>query len=111
MKTGRPLQKFKIACGISCWLHLALLAFCLCFFSHSSTLGTERKEEKRVLILFPNQSYVPAYPMVEKGIKSKLGEGTEFHIEDLIEFMDWYRNTDQTYRQLLLDIYRNKFSH
>ncbi len=87
-----------------------LMALAWLFLPPEYACGAETREEKHVLILFPNQSDLPAYPMVEKGIKSRLAAGTEFHIEYHIEFMDWYRNADKTYRQLLLDIYHNKFS-
>ena len=93
-----------------CKLHLLLLAFASLFLFHSLTYATELKEEKRVLILFNNRSDLPAIPFVEKGIKSSLKAGTEFHIEYFIEFMDYYRNPDQTYNQLLFDLYRHKFS-
>ena len=94
----------------NCRLFLFLLVLVAFFFLQSVAYATEAKEEKRVLILFPNQSDLPAYPMVEKGIKSRLAKGTEFHIEFYIEYMDWYRNADQTYRRSLLDLYRHKFS-
>jgi PAS domain S-box-containing protein len=93
-----------------CKLHLFLLAFASLFLFHSLTYATELKQEKRVLILFNNRSDLPAIPFVEKGIKSSLKAGTEFHIEYFIEFMDYYRNPDQTYNQLLFDLYRHKFS-
>jgi hypothetical protein len=76
---------------------------------HSFSYATDFKEEKRVLVLFTNQSYVPAYPFVEKGIKSCLKAGTEIYIEYFIEYMDYYRNPDQAYNQLLLDLYHHKF--
>jgi hypothetical protein len=77
---------------------------------HSSTAGYEPKEEKRVLFLFPGQSDLAAYPLVEKGIKSSLKAGTEFRIEYFIEYMDRYRNSNQTHYQQLLDLYRHKYS-
>ena len=82
-----------------CKLHVFLLAL-ICFFLFPSlTFATESRQEKRVLVLFPNQSDLPAYPLVEKGIKSSLKAGTEFHIEYFIEYMDYYRNPDPTYIQ------------
>jgi hypothetical protein len=48
-----------------------------------------------ILILFPGQSDLAAYPLTEKSIKSALAEGTEFRIEYFIEYMDCYRNSDQ----------------
>ena len=91
-------------------LFFLLLAFAAILLFHAIAYGDELKEEKRVLIIFPSQSDIPAHTIVEKGIKSSLALGTEFHIEYFIEFMDWYRNADQTYRQLLLDLFHYKFS-
>jgi PAS domain S-box-containing protein len=110
MKNIRSQQPFRLNFAFICKLHLLLLAFISFFFFHSLTYGTELKEEKRVLILFPAQSDLPAYPAVEKGIKSGLKAGTEFHIEYFIEHMDYYRNPDQTHSQLLLDLYHHKYS-
>jgi len=91
-------------------LHLLLFIWASFFLFHSLTYANEFKEEKRVLILFNNRSDLPAVPVVEKGLKSSLKAGTEFHIEYFIEYMDYYRNPDHTYNQLLLDLYRHKFS-
>jgi PAS domain S-box-containing protein len=110
MKNIHPQQQFMFSFCFICRLHLFLLALVSFFLFHSLTYGTEFKEEKRVLILFASQSDLPANPMVEKGIKSSLEAGTEFRIEYFIEYMDLYRNPDQTYSQLLLDLYHQKFS-
>jgi len=110
MKNIRPQQQFSLSFCFICKVHLFLLAFVSFFLFHSLTYGAELKEEKRVLILFSGQSDLPAYPSVEKGIKSSLKAGTEFHIEYFIEYMDYYRNPDQTHYQFLLDLYHHKFS-
>jgi PAS domain S-box-containing protein len=111
MKKIRPQQPFMFSFCFICKLHLFLLAFASFFLFHSLTYGNELKQEKRVLILFPAQSDLPAYPAVEKGIKSGLKAGTEFRLEYFIEHMDYYRNADQKYNQLLLDLYHHKFSN
>jgi PAS domain S-box-containing protein len=110
MKNISPQQQFKLSFCFICKGHLFLLAFVLIFLFHSLTYGTEIKKEKRVLILFDGQSDLPAYPMVEKGIKSRLKAGTGFHIEYFIEYMDLYRNPDQDSYQFLLELQRHKFS-
>jgi len=92
MNNIRSRQQFRLSFCFLCKLHLFLLAFVSFFLFHSLTYGAELKEEKRVLILFSNQSDLPAYPMVEKGIKSSLDAGHEFHLEYFIEYMDYYRN-------------------
>jgi PAS domain S-box-containing protein len=110
MKDIRPQQQFKFSFCFICKLHLFVLAFASFLLFHSLTYSTELKQKKRVLILFTNQSDLPAYPLVEKGIKSSLKAGTEFDIEYFIEYMDYYRNPDPTYIQSLLDSYHRKFS-
>ena len=111
MKNIRPQQQFIFSFCFINKLHLFLLAIASLFLFHSLTYATELKQEKRVLILFTNRSDLPAYPIVEKGIKSSLKAGTEFHIEYFIEYMDYYRNPDPTYIQSLLDSYHHKFSN
>ena len=81
------------------------------FFSlHSLSMGYEPKEEKHILILFAAQSDLPAFPLVERGIKSSLDADTDFRVEYFIEYMDIYRISKQTYDQQLLDLYRHKYS-
>ena len=63
-----------------------------------------------ILILFPGQSDLAAYPLTEKSIKSALAAGTEFRVEYFIEYMDRYRNSDQTHYCQVLDLYRHKYS-
>jgi len=55
-----------------------LILFAVAFFSffHSPTLTSASKEEKKILILFPDQSDLAAYPLTEKGIKSALAACT-----------------------------------
>ncbi len=75
-----------------------------------NTYAKDLKEKKRVLVIFHAQSDLPAYPMVEQGIKQGLGAGTEFDIEYFIEYLDSDRNPDQKHNQLLSDLYHHKFS-
>ena len=88
---------------------LILLATAFFLLFHLSTTVSALKEEKKILILFPGQSDLAAYPLTEKGIKSALAAGTEFRIEYFIEYMDRYRNSDQTHYRQLLDLYRHKY--
>ncbi len=111
LRHNYPLNQISLIFRYICKLHLPLLALVSLLLLQSLTYGSEIKEEKRVLILFTNRSDLPAYSLVEKGIKSSLDAGTEFHIEYFIEFMDYYRNPDPNYIQSLLDSYRRKFSN
>ena len=110
MKNIRLHQPFTSGFCLIFRLHLFLLVCASIFLFHSLTYAIELKEKKRVLILFTNESDLPAYALIENGIKSVLKAGTEFRIEYFIEFMDYYRNPDQTYNQLMLDLYQHKFS-
>jgi hypothetical protein len=104
MKPVRSLQRSNSSFCFICGSHLFLLASVFFLLFHSLVAGYESKEEKRVLILFPGQSDLAAYPLVEKGIKSSLQAGSEFRIEYFIEYMDRYRNTDPTHYRQLLDL-------
>jgi PAS domain S-box-containing protein len=90
-------------------IFLLFLALACLFWAAALAHGADVKETKRVLILFGNQSDVPAYPTVERGIKAGLAEGHEFHIEYYVEYLDYYRNPGQTHDRLLLDLFRRKF--
>ena len=110
MKKIRIQQKIKPSGCFFRKPHVFLLVLIAFLLLHSVTYGTESKQEKRVLILFPDQSDLPAYPLVEKGIKLSLAAGSEFHIEYFIEYMDLYRHSDKDANRVLLDLYRHKFS-
>ena len=110
MKNIRSQQQSILSFCFIYRLNLFLLAFLSFFLFHSLTYGAESKDAKRVLILFPSQSDLPAYPLVIKGIKSRLEAVTEFRIEYFIEYMDLYRNPRQDAHQYMIDLYRYKFS-
>ena len=108
MKHDRFQPPFRLRfLGRLPYLGLAIFSILVCL---STANGNESKENKRILILFSAQSDLPANPFVEKGIKAGLAAGTQFHIEYLIEYMDFYRNTDQESYRLLLDLYHHKFT-
>ncbi|MEE4242923.1 MAG: ABC transporter substrate binding protein [Desulfopila sp.] len=91
-------------------VHLFLLVSFFFFAFLPNIYANELKEKKRVLVIFYEQSDLPAYSKVEQGIKQGLGAGTEFDIEYFFEYMDSHRNPDQKHKQLLSDLYRHKFS-
>ncbi len=111
MKLIRLQKRLKISIKFIQKFGLILLAAALFSLFHFSTTASASKEEKEILILFPGQSDLAAYPLTEKGIKSALAAGTEFRIEYFIEYMDRYRNSDQTHYHQLLDLYRHKYSN
>jgi transcriptional regulator with GAF, ATPase, and Fis domain/ABC-type uncharacterized transport system substrate-binding protein len=110
MKIVRHRKRFNFGVRFNGKLVLFLLAAVFFFLFHFSATASAPKDVKRVLVLFPGQSDLAAYPLTERGIKSALAAGTEFRIEYFIEYMDRYRNADQIHYQQLLDLYRHKYS-
>jgi hypothetical protein len=68
----KDILQFMLRCCFDFWIFLILVVFACLFWLPESTYGAKIMEEKRVLILFSNQSDLPAYPIVERGIKSSL---------------------------------------
>ncbi len=110
MKNIRSQQQSILSFCFTNRLNLFWLAFLSFFLLHSLTYGAELKDAKRVLILFPGQSDLPAYPKVIKGIKSSLKADTEYRIDYFIEYMDLYRNPKRDAHQYIIDLNRYKFS-
>jgi PAS domain S-box-containing protein len=110
MKKNRVRQQSPVGLNPSSMLHLFLLVSLFFFAFHPTSYANEPKIKKRVLVVFHAQSDLPAYSMVEEGIKQGLQAGTEFDIEYFIEYMDSARNPDQRHDQLLSDLYHNKYS-
>jgi len=110
IKAIPPRQQSVSAYGFRCKLPSLVLAFLSLLLFHSLVCGTEFREKKQVLILFPSQSDLPAYPLVEQGIRSSLDAGTEFDIEYFVEYMDCYRNPGREHQQLLADLYHQTYS-
>ena len=98
MKIVGPQQRLKISIIFIGKFVLILHATIFLFLFHFSTTASAFKEEKKkILILFTAQSDTPAYTFIEKGIKQALEATRGFRFEYFIEYMDRYRNTDQTY--------------
>ncbi len=110
VKNSRAQQQSPAGLSLFSMLHLFLLVSLFFFVFLPNTYANELKEKKRVLVIFHAQSDLPAYSMVEQGIKQGLGAGTEFDIEYFIEYMDSDRNPDQRHNQVLSDLYHHKFS-
>ena len=110
MKNSRAQQQSLAGFSIFCMVHLFLLVSLFFFYFLPNTYANDLKEKKRVLVIFASQSDLPAYSMIEQGIKQGLEAGTEFDIEYFIEYMDTYRNPDQKHNQLLTDLYHHKYA-
>jgi hypothetical protein len=82
----RSRRRFMSSLVFICRRHVILLAVVSFLGPHSLSYANEFKAEKRILVLFPNQSNLPGCPLIEKGITSRLSKGAEFHIQYFIEF-------------------------
>jgi hypothetical protein len=73
MKSTLTQQRFMFRVNFIC--KTLLLVFFFLFLFHSLACSSEVKEEALVLLFFTYQSVLPAASQIEKGIKSKFGEG------------------------------------
>lgn len=110
MKLVSPEKRFNFSFKFIGKLVLFPVAALLVFsYQYSATADTE-KEVKNVLILLPDERGRHTQTLIEKGIRSAIDTATEFRIVYYVEFMDLNRFGDPTHYQLLLDLYRYKYS-
>jgi hypothetical protein len=110
MMIVRPQQRFNSSFRFIGKFGLILFAAAFFLLFHFPTAASALKEDKKILILFPGQSELAAYPLTERAIKSAFAASTEFRIEYFTEYMDCYRNSDQTHYRKILELYRHKYS-
>ena len=70
--------------------------------------GQQPKEIKRVFILFTGLKGLPGHVLTEEGMRVSLEKIEDFQFEYFIEYMDYYRFTDASYKKNLLDLYRKE---
>jgi hypothetical protein len=61
-------------------------------------------------VLFSGPSHLPAYALINQGIKSTFSLSPDPHIEYYIEYMDVYRYPSPGHYRGLLELYRRKYS-
>ena len=69
-----------------CALTLAMAIACL-----SAAFPLQAQESKRVLLLFSNESLLPAGQILTSSIQNTLNAGTEEHLEFFPEYLDFVR--------------------
>jgi hypothetical protein len=79
-------------------------------FAPLPATGTGLETKKQVLVLFTGPSHLPAYALINQGIKSTFSLNPDPHIEYFIEYMDVYRDPSPGHYRGLLDLYRRKYS-
>ncbi|WP_052813093.1 sigma 54-interacting transcriptional regulator [Desulfonatronum thioautotrophicum] len=82
----------------------------LLLFSSSSVAGAGPETKKHVLVLFSGPSQLPAYVLINQGIRSTFSSSPDPHIEYYIEFLDVYRDSSPDHYRGLLELYRWKYS-
>ncbi|GAB6058476.1 sigma 54-interacting transcriptional regulator [Desulfonatronum parangueonense] len=104
----KPIRRSLLAPLFS-GLFLFVLALLLCLPplpEAEAVPGTN----KNVLVLFPGPSHLPAYALINQGIKSTFALSPDPHIEYYIEYMDFYRDLSPDHHNGLLEFFRGKYS-
>jgi len=89
----------------------ALLAFLIIlFFLNFPALGSQQIERKKVLVLYSFRSTQPVASEWDKGIRSVFESNISHKMGLNIEYLDLMHYDDDRLIQLLLDVYRYKYS-
>ena len=92
-------------------LKKALLVFLITlFFLDSPALGSQHIERKKILILFSFRPTLPVASQWDQGIRSVLEADNTLEFVINIEHLDLTHFNDARHIQLLLDLYRLKYS-
>ena len=92
-------------------LRKALLAFLtMLLFLNFPALGSQQNERKKVLVLFSFRSTLPVASQWDRGIRSVFEASTSHKTIINIEHLDLMHYDDDRLIQLLLDVYRYKYS-
>ena len=92
-------------------LRKALLAFLtMLLFLNFPALGSQQNERKKVLVLYSFRSTQPVASEWDKGIRSVFESNISHKMGLNIEYLDLMHYDDDRLIQLLLDVYRYKYS-
>jgi transcriptional regulator with GAF, ATPase, and Fis domain len=105
VKPIRPTRQAPAFSG----LLLFVLALLWCFLPEPAT-GEGPESKDHVLVLFTGSSHLPAYALINQGIRSTFSLSRDPHIEYFFEYMDVYRNPSPDHYRALLELYRRKYS-
>ncbi len=92
--------------GVSrfCALILAIAIACL-----NATSPLQAQESKRVLLLFSNESLLPAGQTLTSSIQNTLNAGTEEHLEFFPEYLDFVRFSEPGHEARMVEYLRGKY--
>ena len=75
----------------------------------SAALPLQAQESKRVLLLFSNESLLPAGQALTGSIQSTLNAGTEEHLEFFPEYLDFVRFSEPGHEARMVEYLRGKY--
>ncbi len=87
-----------------CALTLAVAIACL-----SAALPLQAQESKRVLLLFSNESLLPAGQTLTSSIQNTLNAGTDEHLELFPEYLDFVRFSEPGHEARMVEYLRGKY--
>jgi PAS domain S-box-containing protein len=90
----------------------ALSRFCgliLAIACLSAVFPLQAQESKRILLLFSNESLLPAGQILTHSIQSAMNAGTEEHLEFFPEYLDFVRFSEPRHEARMVDFLRGKY--
>lgn len=90
--------------------NLAIVFFFLLFFSAPLALGTQHIERKHILVLFSFRPTLPVASQWDRGLRKIFKNSSAIQPVINIEYLDLTHFGDQQHVNMLLEIYRHKYS-
>lgn len=105
------LDEYKESTHIRIFLVIILLlVLSFLLLSNSTLLASQQIERKKVLVLFSFRPTLPVASQWDRGIQSVFEPSTSHKMVVNIEYLDLMHFDDERYIQILLDIFRYKYS-
>jgi PAS domain S-box-containing protein len=92
-------------------LNLLILGFILLFYSTPTVLGTQQIERKKILVLFPFRPTLPVASQWDRGLRSIFENNSAIKPVINFEYLDLIHFGDEQHVNMLLDLYRYKYSN
>lgn len=91
--------------------NLFIVGFILLFFSDPLALGTQHIERKHILILFSFRPTLPVAFQWDRGLRKVFENNSAIHPVINIEYLDITHFGNQQHVNMLLDLYRHKYTN
>ena len=91
--------------------NLLIVGFILLFFSAPLALGAQQSERKKILVLYSFRPTLPVAAQWDRGIRSVFENNKAIHSVIDIEHLDLTHFGDQQHVNVLLELYRLKYSN